>query len=756
MKWGRLRPWLALLGPLLAVVVFTAAPAGVKEGGLPRPKWLVAALVATGGVLVAAWTPLVKARTDALASRTTRAAERDAQAEGALNRLPTRNGRVPMVQEVTDRALLGIHEAIPLTADRAIAGELSTELPTYVLRDVDADLRTTLAARSKTGGFLLLVGPAAAGKTRCAYEAVRSVLPRWRLFMLGDATTLTELVAGGADLTNSVIWLDETQNFLTGPDRLRAATVRQLLADTTNPTILIGTIWPTVYEQLRAPVTRTDSGSDGAEDINKDAREVLALARRFTLGAWSNQEWARATELASTDPRIAQVLPQRNQGGLTQMLSAAPELIHRWEQADNVYGQAVITAAVAARRCGHPPVIPVPIIENVAREFLAGPQRAMAVEGWLTDALSWACQPVYNSGGIAPLQAFAESVGQLDGYQVSDVLVESASPSAPNSGHGISSVVWELITRLATPKACVPIGLAAHFADRPTDARRAWERAAEAGEPRGMANLGLLLGDQNDHEGARIWLTRAAEAGIQDALYHLGEALLDQGDLDGARTWFMRAVDAGDVDAMVHLGFLLRDQGDPEGARTWWMRAADAGQSDAMVNLGNFLIDEGDREGARTWWMRAADAGQSDAMVNLGNFLIDEGDREGARTWYTRAADAGHPHAMACLGVLLDEQGDPEGAQAWYSRAAEAGDVNAMILLGIFFADQGDYEGARRWYTRAADAGQSDAMLVLGELQWEQGDLEAARSWWTRAADAGNTDATEALVLLDETADGST
>lgn len=284
MRSGKLRPWFALGGPLLAVAVLTAAPAGVKAGELPWPKWLVAGVVAAGGVLVAVWTPLVKARTDALAARTTRATERDAQAEQAFNRLPTRKGKVLLVQDVTDSALLGVHEAIPLPASSTSEHGLSAELPTYVLRDIDADLRTALEARSKTGGFVLLVGPAAAGKTRCAYEAIRAVLPNWRLFMPPDAATLTELVTGGADLKHSVVWLNETQNFLTGSAPLTAATVRRILADSARPVILIGTIWPSIYDQLRTPATSTRGENEDGQDLNNDAQEVLELARRFSLG----------------------------------------------------------------------------------------------------------------------------------------------------------------------------------------------------------------------------------------------------------------------------------------------------------------------------------------------------------------------------------------------------------------------------------------------------------------------------------------
>ncbi|MFD4653806.1 tetratricopeptide repeat protein [Streptomyces sp. NPDC058441] len=707
----------------------------------------MAGVVAAGGVLVAVWTPLVKARMDALAARTTRAAERDAQAQEAFHRLPTLKGNVTLVKDVTDRTLLGIHEAIPLPPDSTTEHGLSIDLPTYVLRDIDADLRTTLEARSKTGGFVLLIGPAAAGKTRCAYEAIQAVLPTWRLFMPPDASTLSELVSGGADLKHSVVWLNETQNFLTGADHLKAATVRRLLANTAHPVILIGTIWPTTYDQLRAVATTENEGGDG-QDLNKNAGEVLDLARRFSLGRWTDQEWGRAEELTSVDPRIGQVMRHRGQSGLAQMLSAAPELIQRWEQADNPFGQAVVTAAVIARRCGHPAIVPVPIIESLAKSFLTGNDRATAAENWLSEALAWACRPVHNSGGIAPIQAVGEVMGQVDGYEVSDILVDYEAPSAPTSQEQITPGIWEELVRLATPAACFPVGAVAYFAGRLTVAASAWERSADAGRTDAMHNLGFLLEEQGDTEDARTWYTRAADAGETDAMNNLGLLLKRQGDIEGARTWYTRAADAGHTDAMHNLGVLLTNQGDTEDARTWYTRAANAGDTGSMHNLGVLLEDQGDTEDARTWYTRAADAGHTDAMNNLGLLLNDQGNTEDARTWYTRAANAGNTGSMHNLGVLLQRRGDIEGARTWYTRAADAGHTGSMHNLGLLLNDQGDIEGARTWYTRAADAGITDAMNNLGFLLEEQGNTEDARTWYTRAADAGHTGSMHNLGVL--------
>ncbi|WP_190171250.1 SEL1-like repeat protein [Streptomyces mirabilis] len=736
---------MALVGPLLAVVVLTAAPAGVKAGELPWPKWLVAGVVAAAGVLVAVWTPLVKARTDALAARTTREAEREAQAEAALGRLPTLKRKALLVRDMNDRALLGIHEAIPLPTDSDSDNTLSAELPTYVPRDIDADLRAALEARSRTGGFVLLVGPAASGKTRCAYEAIRAVLPHWRLLMPPDGATLNEMVAGDADLKHSVVWLNETQNFLAGEDCLKASMVRRLLADTTKPVILIGTIWPTFYDQLRIRVTTADEESEGGHAFDKDARGILELARRFSLGKWSDQEWDRAKEMQSVDPRIRQASLHRGQTGLTQILSAAPELVHRWEQAETPFGQAAITAAVAARRCNHPENMPIAIIEALAKEFLTDFQRATAKEDWLTDALMWACRPVHHSGGIAPLQAYGKNMGQIDGYRVSDILVDHKSKSAPIPDGQIAPDIWETLAESATPQACLLIGMGAYSAGVLGVARSAWERAANTGNAEAMAPLGVLLHNEGDAEGARTWWQQGADAGNTGAMTALGAMLHDEGDVEGARTWFIRASNAGNANAMTNLAGVLYHQGDTEGARTWWQQAADEGDADGTAALANFLYDQGDTEGARTRWQQAADEGNTQAMANLGVLLANKGDIEGARTFYTRASNAGNANAMTSLGMLLSREGDAEGARALWQQAADEGNTQAMTLLGIALDREGDAEGARALWQQAADEGNTYAMTVLGVALDREGDTEGARALWQQAADEGNDMAAQAL-----------
>ena len=77
-----------------------------------------------------------------------------------------------------DPRRLGVHAAI------SVPGVPDEVLPEYVPRDVDAaesGVRARVATAAERGGFVLLVGGSSVGKTRCAAEAVKALLPDWWL-----------------------------------------------------------------------------------------------------------------------------------------------------------------------------------------------------------------------------------------------------------------------------------------------------------------------------------------------------------------------------------------------------------------------------------------------------------------------------------------------------------------------------------------------------------------------------------------------
>ena len=89
-------------------------------------------------------------------------------------------GRPPGAVRVAEADLrrLGVHAAI------SAPGVPDEVPPEYVPRDTDAaehGVRAKVAAAAQRGGFVLLTGGSSVGKTRCAAEAVKALLPDWWL-----------------------------------------------------------------------------------------------------------------------------------------------------------------------------------------------------------------------------------------------------------------------------------------------------------------------------------------------------------------------------------------------------------------------------------------------------------------------------------------------------------------------------------------------------------------------------------------------
>ena len=145
-----------------------------------------------------------------------------------------------------DPRLLGVHAAI------SVPGVPDEVPPEYVPRDADAaefGIRARVAAAAERGGFVLLVGGSSVGKTRCAVEAVKALLPDWWLVHPAGPTEVTALAQ--APPPRTVVWLDELQRYLDGENGLTGATVRALLG-APHPAVIISTLWPDRYTAYTA------------------------------------------------------------------------------------------------------------------------------------------------------------------------------------------------------------------------------------------------------------------------------------------------------------------------------------------------------------------------------------------------------------------------------------------------------------------------------------------------------------------------
>ncbi len=476
-------------------------------------------IVALCGAVMTVAKPLWAVPRDQAVERAKRKGQRHDESNEILETLPGWGRRPARVKDVTDRAVLNIHESIPLPSDAG--ADLSRDLPLYVLRDIDNDLRTFLAVATRTGGFALLIGPAAAGKTRCASEALRAVLPGWTFLMPDNGQQINTLVDDHTDLGRSVIWLNETQNFLTGSTPLSYAALRRVLADS-RPTVVIGTIWRERFNQIRdetprtppahqtpadskatdttSPIPTSGDGTQpqGAEGMERNARNVLSLATTFALDDFSEAEWNRAVALSAEDPRLRIVVEHRADAQTaTELLACQPELINRWHHGGNPYGCAVVTAAVTARRCGHPPIVPDTLLKPLAEHLLTGRQLANADPStWYEQALAWARKPVLPGTHISPLTPHADTPGTITGHQASDILTDH--PHTPPD-----TALWELvITHTTDAGALLNIGDTADDNNVEAAARSAWRSAADKGNLKAQSRLATALGESGGHTGA--------------------------------------------------------------------------------------------------------------------------------------------------------------------------------------------------------------------------------------------------------------
>jgi hypothetical protein len=638
-----------------------------------------------------------------------------------------------------DPRRLGVHAAI------SVSGVPDAVPPEYVLRDVDAaefGVRAKVAAAAQRGGFALLVGGSSVGKTRCAFEAVKALLPDWWLVHPAGPGEVAVLAA--APSPRAVVWLDELQRYLDGEYGLTGGVVRVLLG-TPDPVVVIGTLWPdryTAYTTLPAP---------GAPDPHAREREVLELADVVRIDAvFSSAEQNRARTAAARDRRLRVALDAAGYG-LTQTLAAAPQLVARWEDARTAspYAWAVLTAALDAARLGARAPLSTDLLRAAAPGYCTSQQQAEAPGNWLGQALGYATGKLY--GAVAPLSPAGAGMGLVAGYTAADYLIQHASQERRYAR--VPASTWDaLISYIRDPADAARL---ADSAERRLLYRYAiplYRHAADAGDRNAAKSLANLLDRRDDLDGLRA----RADAGDRDSALRLANLLIRRGDLDGLRArayagdWdsalglalnvnldeavqiLRDRVDAGADDGRTAelLAGLLADRGDLDGLRA----RADAGDEDAAWWLAWHLAGRVDLDGLRA----RGDAGDEFAAYKLAEIEVEiEGidDLGYQRAWllYERGdldelraeADAGHPDGAARLADLLAKRGDLDGLRA----RADAGDGWATGRLAKVLAERGDQDGAEQILRARADAGDMYAKQLadlLTDLLTKQGRGEEA------------------------------
>lgn len=350
----------------------------------------------------------------------------------AWQRLSTSVGQGPAlaghVAEATGRDL-GVHPAIPLSdgfgrpttgGGSSSSSSSSSEFPRYVERDFDQTLREMIKKGLQEGVFVLLLGGSSCGKTRSLFEAVRELVPgSWWLAQPTTTQEIRDLVQVPTE--DTVLWLDDFHQFLGADPPLRQADFKALRKA---GMIIVGTVWPVHYHSRR----QLDYGDTG--DIYAEDRKILEASELIPVSAQlSEGELRRARALAPTDQRVATALSMVDTG-FTQVLAAAPDLVHLWEVPPTPYCQAAISSAADARRLGVRVSLSTDTLATAMAGYLTRSQRASPARTWLERALAHAASPRHGEvtalvpdGDDGSAETFGDHQAAVS-YRAADYLTE--------------------------------------------------------------------------------------------------------------------------------------------------------------------------------------------------------------------------------------------------------------------------------------------------------------------------------------------
>ena len=584
--------------------------------------------------------------------------------------------------------LLGVHAAIQLGP-----GGDPDDLPPFVPRDIDAELRTAITAAADRGGFLLLVGGSSVGKTRALYETVLAALPEWWLVHPPDADAVRHLAAEPSPRT--VVWLDELQRYLDGPGGIPAAAARALIAE---GAAVVATIWPTEYR------VRAADPQPGQRDQYSNDRELLRLAHVLPVAEdFSPAERRRAGALAA-DRRIRAAFDTPD-AGFTQILAAGPDLVRHWENApaEQCYGQAVITAALDARRVGATAPLSREFLKAATPGYLTGRQQADAPTDWLDKALAYATSPL--RGATAALCPTSAGMGKVAGYTPADYLHQHALRTRRTTP--LPDTAWQALVDYHHHDDTLRLADNAARRGRQRHAITLFGRAVDAWDDPAAYNsaayslAGLLAGT-----GCIDELRQRADAGNVAAAGTLAGLLAEQDCVDELRA----RADAGERWAHGYLIRLLAKQDRTEELR----QRADAGDMYAQEILAELLSEQGCHEELR----ERADSGDHYASKSIIKLLLAQGNN----TALLQMASAGNSEAVWALPRAAADEEDMSDAICLLRPRATSGDIAANWALLALLSRRGDVDELRR----LLEAGHEDALRFVVSALFEQGKIDEA------------------------------
>ena len=466
---------------------------------------------------------------------------------------------------------LGIHRPISSDGDSYAGHPGHRErgpLPAYVRRTHD-DLLQDLISRTSGHALIALVGGAASGKTRAAYEAVHELLHDWLVVRPDDCAHLCDLVDDRKIPARAVLWLDDAQGFLAGVDAAASAqALRRLLSSSAGQIIVITTMWPDLWSTLTAGPDPhgADPGTTVRDLLLSEVTTQILISETFTPA-----ESLQLREAARSDSRLrAAITRAALDDNVLAALQADIGLVHAYlDRPADPYQAALTTAAIDARRLGMHSPLPRDLLLHAARGYLpADPPR------------------VTDEEEIKLIRALTEITGLRQPLEPA-----GQWPAFPATEH------FHLNDYLARRGAAVrrtepvPGALWIALINHATDDQDRWRLAREA-HRRHLNQHAVLL------------LKPVAACGDTRAMRLLAQIAQQADQIDAAEWWWRRIIDTGETKAMIELADVLRTADLLSRAEEVLRHAATIGESGAMRPLQALLRQAGRAEEAnqlRRW-----------------------------------------------------------------------------------------------------------------------------------------------------------
>lgn len=466
------RSW-RLLGAWVAVALGGSMGAG---GALIASLWVSAQWAALLGGGVAAVSAVA-------AGRARQWLDRQWELQRGLSdhiAVQTRTGGLPRVRDITDPVVLGVHPA-EAAADSSHQASPSSLTP-YIPRDVDEELRSAVRRER----LVVIVGESTAGKSRAAFEAIRSQAPDHLLAVPSGRESLAAVTTRLSDSRRSVLWLDDLERFL-GPGGLTPAAVAGLTMRPGHRTILLATMRVSEYERFAA---RTEPPlDDQGRSAWRAGRDVLRGAHIIVLRRpWSPAELTDAATFAG-DSRIARALRQAGTFGIAEILAAGPDLLRDWHNAwapgSHPRGAALVAAAVDCRRAGLDDPVASDLLQDLHHHYLlARGGHALRPEP-VEEAWAWVQQPVHGASSLLIPAGLSDDDQR---YLAFDYLIDQP-------GHGpIPPETWNLLIARADRSQASRVASEAYWR-----LRTAFYAAVDSGAVDDVFSRAQAMGDRGDY-----------------------------------------------------------------------------------------------------------------------------------------------------------------------------------------------------------------------------------------------------------------